>query len=502
LTQLHSQVDTGRVKRIALRILTVLGNLVLAVVGVGIAYVIGQQVQADQWALLVSLVGVGTYVVIALINPKHAFMVWLVTAPFARFVYLNIELGRGIPDLSLNRVMTGVLLIIILASAAVQQRRLVRLVWPDALLILFALGAMASVPTSTMPLKTALQSFFDLVLIPIAVYFVARNLLTTRDDIRHLIYALIFIGAFLGFLAAREQITGVVWFYPEDRSLIYSGNIRRVVGLMGNPACMALSLCAIIPWGWYAYLHARRGRTVLLLLVALMMAGCYFCMNRSGWAGLALGLICLALFVKRFRRIFMVLLVIAVIVAGVYWAVIVSSTVVERRLKAQGPVEYRMQTWEVAARMLRSHLLFGVGYENFGGLYKQYSYWDANAPVTPYPHNTYLWIMLMGGLAAFGPFALFLLVTAVSALRSLTQAAPGGLSQARLGSAHSELAGVFLASMAAVFVPALVGDIFQCYYMMMIVFTILGALMAVVTGHSPDEVAVPTTPRTDAEPLR
>jgi len=482
--------ESSPLRRVLMRLVLVLATMLLAILAIGIAFFMGREIKNDQWPILITATGVATYIAIAVINAKHAFIVWMVTAPFARFVYLNIELGKGIPDMSLNRVMTGVLLVLVLATAAGQRRRLARFTWADLMLLLFGVGAVVSVPSSLTPLKTSVQSFFDLVFIPIAVYFFARNLLTSREDVKTMIYALFIIGIYLGFLATREQLTGSVWFYPEDRSLIYSGSIRRVVGLMGNPACMALSIAMIVPWGWYLYLNARRNRALVLALVVLMMAGCYFCMNRSGWAGLALGLVIMALFIKRFRRIFALLLLIVVIIAGVYWAVIVSSTVVQARLKAQGPIEYRLDTWRVALSMLRSNLTFGVGYENFGTLYKLYGYWDPNAPVVPYPHNTYLWILLMGGAVAFVPFLLFLLVTAVSALRTTLRgdAAPGAAPA--LASSRAELAGVFLASMAAMFAPAFVGDIFYCYYAMMLTFFILGALNGVMSGSAkPAEVA-------------
>jgi O-antigen ligase len=203
---------------------------------------------------------------------------------------------------------------------------------------------------------------------------------------------------------------------------------------------------------------------------------------------MALGLVIMALFVKRFRRIFIFILLVVAIIAGVYWAVIVSSRVVEQRLKAEGPIEYRLETWEVALRMLRSHPVFGVGYENFGVLYKQYAYWDQNAPVVPYPHNTYLWILLMGGIVAFIPFFSFLLYTAIVALRRVVAPPePTAGEQATLSAltaSRAELAGVFLASMAGVFAPALAGDIFYCYYSMLVVFFILGAFMSTVVGSS------------------
>jgi hypothetical protein len=49
------------------------------------------------------------------------------------------------------------------------------------------------------------------------------------------------------------------------------------------------------------------------------------------------------------------------------------------------------------------------------------------------------------------------------------------------------LAGVFLASIAAILVPAFVGDIFYCYFAMMLLFFILGSINGVMSGPQTSE---------------
>jgi O-antigen ligase len=458
------------------RILGLLAVLALAALATGIAFFYGKQINSEEWPLLVTATGLAVYLAVAVTNLRHGLLLWLATAPFARFVHLDVDLGSGIPNLTLNRIMTGVLLVLLLAQLASRRRRLVPFHWLDLLVVLFVVAAAASVPNALVGLKQAAQSFFDLIGVPVALYFLARNLITNVDDLRALMITLVIIGVYLGVLAIREQLTGQVWFYPQDRSIYYTSSIRRVVGLLGNPAYIAVSIGMGVPWAWYLFLTARRGRLWLLLAIGIMSAGIFFCMNRSGWAGLVIGMFVMALFVPRFRKIFLLLLLIAAIVGGVYWAVIISSTTWRERLQAQGPLDYRAETWEVALDMIRDHPLFGLGYENFSSYYPRYARWDVYLRAVPTPHNTYLWVMLMGGAAAFIPFALMLLVMTVSAW-----GLHRGTRPLRRERPWADIAGVFMASMASIWGPAFVMDIMTGYFNTMIMFTIIGAFYGVAS---------------------
>ncbi len=454
-----------------------LGALLLAGVGIAAGLVMGRKIAQEEWAILVTATGLATYIAVAVTDVRHALLFWVATAPFARFTYLNIELGRGIPNLTLNRIMTGVLLVLVLAQAAIGRRRLVRFTGLDALLLAFLAAAALSVPSAIVGLKSAVQSFLDLLIIPVAIYFLARNLITDLRALRGVMVMLTIVGLYFALLATREQLTGDVWFYPEDRSVTYTASIRRVVGLLGNPAYIAVTISMTWPWAWYWLYRGRRFRLGKALLLAVMAAGVFFCMNRSGWGGLVLALVVMAIFIPRFRRTFFILLILAVIVGSIYGAVILSSATVRERLKAQGPIEYRRETWDIARRMIRDHPIFGLGYENFPYYYRRYGHWDIYLRAQPTPHNTYLWVLLMGGIIAFIPFMAFLLYLAWTSLKLYRS------SRSAESFLDPDLVGVFLASMAAIFAPAFVMDVLTGYYNTMIMFMIMGAFWGAVAGE-------------------
>lgn len=478
--QAHREAQNARMMQLLAKALGVLATLLLAAVAVGMGFFIGKRTYAEKWSILVTATGLATYVGIALIDVRSALLVWVVTAPFARFVHLNIDLGRGIPNLTLNRIMTGVLLVLILAQLATRRRRPVRVIWLDVFLLLFCIAGLLSTPSAVLGFRTAVQSYFDLLVIPIAIYYLARNVITDQRGLRSVMVALVIIGTYLGLLAIREQLTGVVWFYPEDRSVQYTKSIRRVVGLLGNPAFTAATIGMCVPWAWYLLLNAQRRRAWLLLGIGIMMAGVYFCMNRSGWVALVIALTVMALLMHRFRRIFLAMVLVGAAVAVVYWALIVTSTTVTERLKAVGPIEYRRETWIIALRMIEDNPIYGVGYENFQFFYQRYGRWDINLRALPTPHNTLLWVMLMGGVIAFVPFMGFLAVLALSPLGWYLRSRVEGENAAF---PDAELAATFLASMSAILAPAMVMDALTGYYNTMVMFFIIGAFFGAVMGE-------------------
>jgi O-antigen ligase len=457
-------------------ILAVAGTVLLAGLAIALGLAIGKKMTGEEWTILLTAAGFGVYVAIAVIDVRHAFLFWIVTAPFARFIHLEIELGRRIPNLTLNRLMVGALLVLFLAQVTIHRRNLARFHWADVCLVAFLGASFLSLPISVLDFSKAFKGFLDLLVVPALVYFLAKNLTTNRRELKSVLLAMMFVGVYLALLATHEQLTGVVWFYPEDRSVIYSRDVRRVVGLLGNPAFIALIINMAVPWVFY--LFRKRGRRPLLraLVILALFAGIYLCMNRSGWASLVVSLLVMAVLVPQSRRYFIITLVVIGILAVVYGAVILASPAVQERLTAEGPIEYRVQTWDVAWRMIKDHPSFGVGWESFSNYYTRYAVWDVYLIATPTPHNTFLWVALMGGAVALVPFVLFLASLFSVGLGVYVRAMVSGDPLDQRG-----LAGTFLACLVSVLVPAMTTDILSGAYNNIIMFLFIGAFLGTIS---------------------
>ena len=61
--------------------------LLLLAISLGLGAIIATTLTSPDWTLIITAVGVGFYVTVVLVNPLLGFLLWIATAPFARFFY-------------------------------------------------------------------------------------------------------------------------------------------------------------------------------------------------------------------------------------------------------------------------------------------------------------------------------------------------------------------------------------------------------------------------------
>jgi len=373
---------------------------VTAVVAAAFGLLLGREIVSPHWTRPVTFVGIGLQSLLILANPVLGLLTWLVISPFGRFTHQVIVMGRGVPDLTLDRLAVGLLVALVLAQLATGLRRRVPLGKVGFFGLLYVVGMGLSTTTSLLNRSTAVQSWFDGWLVPFLIFLLAKNLITNRQDLRAGMHALIISALYLSLLAVREQLTGDIWFYPPDRTVIYTRDVRRVVGLLGNPAFIALSINLAVPLVAYLLVTARslRRRLVYLVILATLGAGTFMCYNRSGWAGFVVSLLVMGAFSPRFRKYLVPALIAAGVILAVAGAAIVADPRISERLFAQGPIEYRRGALSVAVAMLRDHPWAGVGFSNYLFYYTRYAYWDPHLIALPSPHNSYLAVAVGAGL--------------------------------------------------------------------------------------------------------
>ena len=387
--------------------------LLLSLVALGALF--GKTITSPDWQIVITAVGLSTYVIVALVNPLVGLFLWIATSPFARFLYLNISLGRGIPDLSLDRISAAIIFVLIFAQLAIRKRSLPRITLIDLLMVMFLIGSSISIPLAIAGPTATIQAYFDAQIAPLIVYFLAKNLVTNRRALRGFQVTLMLMAAYLAFLVIHEQLTGTILFYPAGRTIRYTAHIRRVVGLLGNPAFFAMLLGMMLPFVSRNLVEARGKKTRLfyLVLTGAVLWAIYLCYNRAGWLAALLAMLFMSAFYPRFRRWFLPVLLVAGAVIGIFWGQISESYVVTERLTAEAPVEYRFNAIDIAFRMISSNLAFGRGYGNFGFLYAKYATDWTQTRVLPAPHNTYINILVSSGLAGFIPYvAIFVAIFA------------------------------------------------------------------------------------------
>ncbi len=377
-----------------------------AVLALGLG--LGLLLVSPDWTTAVTLVGIAAIFTLIFVDQLDGFLVWMVLAPYARFIYLDIKLGRGIPDLGLTRLCAGLLTLILLAQMARRQRQPLRVNWIDAMALTFGAGIMLSASAASIGLIAAAQTIMDFLWIPMLIYYLARHLVREPGDLGKALAAVFLIGMYLAVLTTREQLTGEVLFRGGDWGTVYSPHIRKVIGLLNNPAAMGTAQAVVLPFAVYAglYAPARWQRWPAWLIVLLLLAGITLTYVRGAWLGALVSLLVLAAYDGRLRRVILVTCLVGGLLVALFWGPISQSWIVRERLATDRPIEYRLTALDLVRRMVARDPLFGIGYGNFGRVANAMYAWDPDRSiyVEASPHNSFLYILASGGLVALLPY--------------------------------------------------------------------------------------------------
>ncbi len=450
-------------------ILIVLRNVAIAVMAAAIGLALGLALSGSGGAWPITLMGLALYAFIIFVDPLAGLLFWIVTAPFSRFIYLDVALGHGIPDLTLTRICAGLLVVVVLAQLSTGKLRAPRPTLLDGALLLTMVGIGLSLPAALDGLKYAVTNFGDAYLVPAIIYLLARFLVREKRHAEAVCSAIVILGVILTTVAVQEQLSGSVLFAYSARSWVYTKDLHKLSGLLGSPAFFAALIAMSAGFAAYRFAHARSAgsRLVYGLIIAYIGIGVFFTYNRGGYIGLGLSLLLAALAWPSFRRVFVAAAVAGAMAIVLSWSTVQQSTVVTERLRARGPVEYRLEIWGRAAQILARNPILGLGYSNFGRVYLQYNPAWINNAVMPAPHNSVLEVAFNSGLAGAIPYvATGILIT--SGLWRLRR-------RARDNPERSALITAFAIAIVPYVVEAMVVDMVSAYYVNMVMMLIVGS---------------------------
>jgi O-antigen ligase len=467
--------------------LIVLRNLLIAAAAAAFGLALGVMLtRGATWP--VTMIGLSFYALVIFANPLAGLLLWIVTAPFSRFVYLDVVLGRGIPDLTLTRICAGLLLVIVLAQLAIGKLRAPRLTLLDGALLATLLGIGLSLPAALDGLKYAVTSYADTYAVPAVIYFLARFLVRKRAHAEAVCTAFVILGVVLTTVAVQEQLSDGVLFVYSERSWVYTRELHKLAGLLGSPAFFAalISMCAGFTVYRFAHARSAAGRITYGLLIPYLALGVYYTYNRAGYISLGLSLLLAALVWPQLRRGFVVAAVAVGFALALSWGAVQQSAVVAERLSARGPVDYRLEIWGNAAQILAHEPLLGLGYSNFGRVYLRYNPSWEYATVLPAPHNSVLEVAFNTGIIGVAPYLMtgFLIVTGIVGMRRRARSDPDS----------SALIAAFGIGLVPYLVEAMVIDMVSAYYVNMVMMLAVGALFgwqAEETNAGSDSRAVP-----------
>jgi len=352
--------------------------------------------------LTVSIVGILIYLITIIANPLNGLLLWVVSNPLGD-LYLSISLGASIPDLSPARFCVIFLCTLLLAQTAIQKRQLAPFTTTDVACILLMLGLGLSILNDYSQWQKAVQNVFDRYYVPLLVYFFAKNLVTQRRDVDKVLKAVLFFGIYAGLYAIYEnQTRNILFFKGEAYFTQYEDSGLHVLrGLLDRSDHFGALFSMVIPVNFYLYLKARTRTKKVLYAIALgiLFVAIYFTYKRTAWIALMVNFFVIQWFYPQFRRLFLVLLLVSLVVLGATWNTVSQSVVVTDRINSKlSTTKGRTDGWNAAIRLWAHQPLFGYGFGNYRAVAQKTGVTDKAL------ENEHLSILFGTGLIGFVPY--------------------------------------------------------------------------------------------------
>jgi O-antigen ligase len=247
---------------------------------------------------------------------------------------------------------------------------------------------------SSYRLGVSLREFRVVIVEPVLLYFLLRQMRWKNGQLLHLVDALLLSGLLVAAIGLYQ--------YLVSGDVIIAEGVRRIRAVYASPNNLSLFLGRIIPLALSVAWIGRPPRRWLYGLAALPLLLCLFLtFSRGGWLlSLPAGLLAIGL--MRGRRTAVLMLTVIAVCVLLLLPLLGTQRVFSLFDLQQGTTFRRLKLWQSAVEMIRDHPWTGIGLDNFLYLYPQYMLPEAwEEPGLSHPHNIVLdfWTRLgLGGL--------------------------------------------------------------------------------------------------------
>lgn len=351
-------------------------------------------------------------------DPFRLFLLLIVTWPVLT-LYARIPLPAGIPDLSYERILILLTFGIILVEGLLRKRKLSRVGILDILVLMYVIMQLRSHILMSWfggGRGSDLNGFLEVILL-LLMYWMAKNLLTTTWHLKWLLYSIIVASVIVCLTGLYEQALGTPQSpFPINDSLPHGMRFMdvpggRAAGVVVNPAIyggvMGLgtlaSLCCLA--------HVQdKTRAILTATIFLLLYGLFASYTRSAWISSGITLLVGSFFVKDLWKRTLPISILSVLAVISKWSDLAENPIVARRLLSTRNLVYRDKLAEVAWYQFSKRPLQGWG----AGALDAFTW----VQLRDGSHNTFLTLLVDGGLLLFLGFLVLCLCVLLMSIRA------------------------------------------------------------------------------------
>jgi O-antigen ligase len=350
----------------------------------------------------------GIFVLPWLIQDVFRLFIWLIVTWPILTLFVRIPLPAGIPDLSYDRVLILLLLCVVIIEAIHSKRKLMK-VSPLDILVLVYLGAQLSSRIFVLWFggmgSPDLNGLLDIIVIPLLMYWAAKNLLVSRVHLKWFLYALVIASLLICLSGLYEQAVGKRVFFVssrlggwEQQYLWQDVRGMRAAGALGNPAIYGATLGMGCLAGICCLPHVKRKLTqaAIVATIGVLLYGVLASYTRSAWISVFIVLFFAQFLVNGLWKRTLPLLILGLLLLAFMWDKLPPSSVIIVRATKLETITPRLD-------------VIRLGWERF--LEKPFLGWGSGAlnifgtkQVETISHNIYLSFLVDGGLVLFLSF--------------------------------------------------------------------------------------------------
>lgn len=311
--------------------------------------------------------------IIAFRTPVAVAVFWfLIMSGFQTMLMVRMP---GMPDFSLPRLFTIIIMLIIMVAWILGRSPLRAPHLPSFLLVVYTMYVFWNLFAIGVPERfhTWLNSCFA----PMLAFFFAMQFVESGKQMRLFLVSFMLVTVYFWITSFGEhfEYASIVWPHSILDRRIGNPWFGRSRGPFFQPALFGQLLGMYLLVHLY-YLTRRVGLTWKALILAnlgLGSIGLLYTYTRGGWLATAVGVAVLAILRPAFRKVTVALALVAVLAASLGLLAPKDDEFLAERLENRSTVDNRLGFLAASIRMIEDYPLFGVGYFRFTELRYKYN---------------------------------------------------------------------------------------------------------------------------------
>lgn len=287
------------------------------------------------------------------------FFLWILSVGGFRYIW-SIQVPI-LPDLYLDRVTLIWLSIVVMVKFSAERKSIRRPYGLDLLLFGHATYLFSQVYLQGME---AFHTWTVCILIPYAAFFMAKNIVITRSQIRAMLWVLFALSVYYNVTSVAEKLD-INWLLWPKEMVTNQGEFRgRSSGPFLQAPLFGTVIGMLLPLHLYFLVVVKRTGARVLLIASLLLglAGLYFTYTRGSWVA---GIAALGTTALLNRRAYLKFLAPAVVIGAILAVGVLGlaqDKFMKERVENENTIGARMGTAVTVLRVWRDYPLFGCGF--------------------------------------------------------------------------------------------------------------------------------------------